>query len=211
SDMSETFRKEFVARYPEGPRSFISDLITFEYTDFKRLHDPASIRDNIIRGTADYYVNAPMVFEAAAHAAAGGHVWMYEFHHVSKNCHEPSWMGAHGVDDHVYVFGQSLMDADHKYDFDKTDKEVHEMMLHFVSNFARTGEPTPEQAAEVKWPQYQGDNQPYLEIKTVKDTDVDHFFKAKKTALWTFYVPKLLYDAAEEGERDNINPFGGAP
>ncbi|XP_078700071.1 neuroligin-4, X-linked-like [Branchiostoma floridae x Branchiostoma belcheri] len=211
SDMAETFRKEFAARYPEGPRSSISDLINFEYTDFDRLHDPAAIRDNIIRGTADYYINSGMVYQAAAHAAAGGHVWMYEFHHVSENNPLPRWMGAHKADDQVFLFGPKLIDAEDRYEFDETDEGVHDMMVHFVSSFARTGEPTPDQAAEVKWPQYQGDNQEYLEIRSVKKTDTDNFFKAKKTALWTFYVPKLLYDAAEEGERDNINPFGGAP
>ncbi|CAH1229566.1 NLGN4X [Branchiostoma lanceolatum] len=210
SDMNDDGRKLFAERYPEGPRQFISDLINFEYTDFRRLHDPAAIRDNMIRAAGDYYVNSGMVFQAAAHAAAGGDVYMYEFHHVSENNPRPSWMGAMGFDDGVFVFGPSLMDAQDKYEFDKTDKEVQEMMVHFMCSFARDGEPTPEQDEAIKWPRYQGDSQPYVEIRTPKDTNVDNFFKAKKTALWTFYVPKLLYDAAEEGEKANTNPFGGA-
>ncbi|XP_066285497.1 neuroligin-4, Y-linked-like [Branchiostoma lanceolatum] len=206
SDMVEEMRSRWVERYPYPARKYIKDIISFEYTDFKNINDPASLRDNYIKFKTDYGYHSPMLHQANVHSSSGAPTWAYVFDYRSENNPRPEWMGTMQADDQVFIFGPGTLMLNDRFRLTDRDREVSDLMRTFVTNFVRFGNPSP-QGQLVEWKMFQVDRQSYLQVKRPGKTRMRDYFKTKVTALWTSYVPEIVRRVFNE---DDINPFGGS-
>ncbi|XP_064608335.1 acetylcholinesterase-like [Liolophura sinensis] len=117
--------------------------------------------------------------------------------------HRPSWMtqapwqygAAHG-DDLFLVFGNPI-----EYpSLNATAQEVvlSQTIMTYWTNFVKTGNPnTPETRVNatslVQWPQFELDNQTYLQLDIpTSDVSADHRLFPRRMAFWTEYFPSEL-------------------
>ncbi|XP_019639346.1 PREDICTED: neuroligin-2-like [Branchiostoma belcheri] len=208
SDMVDEMRSRWVERYPSRARRYIKDIISFEYTDFKNMHDPAALRDNYIKFKTDYGYHSPMLHQANAHSGSGAPTWVYVLDYRSENNPRPKWMGTMQADDQVFIFGPGTLMLNDRFRLTDRDREVTDMMRTFVTNFVRFGNPSP-QSQPLEWKMFHGDQQSYLQVRKPGKTRMKDYFKTKVTALWTSYVPETVRRVYNVSA-DDINPFGGS-
>jgi len=112
------------------------DAVTFEYTDWRGLENPAVYRDAAENMVGDYSFKCPVIEASLARARVGGKVYMYQFNHVLSNLPPPLWSGPFHTSEIAMVFGLPL-DPSQSYTPDE-DRLSRKMMGHW-SNFAKTG------------------------------------------------------------------------
>ncbi|XP_031561586.1 neuroligin-4, X-linked-like [Actinia tenebrosa] len=197
---STTFRSYLMAffgdisRYSRKWRPFdvsesLKDAIVFQYTPWPDTKNITRLRRGLIDMITDYSIAAPAhaVLDLHTNAAPG---YLFVFSHRSKLTNLPSWKGATHKDDTPYEFGFPFMNLTVLQHYDEHDKNVSSIMITLFTNFARTGNPTPQPVAGCTWTPFNENNNPYLNI-TAKP-EMRNNFHIRNIAFWNKYYPKVL-------------------
>jgi para-nitrobenzyl esterase len=118
---------------------------------------PAAYRDSgaaLAALITDYVFTCPARATARALQRFQSHVYRYRFSHVTQASASRHLGASHG-DEIAFVFGTSPSPTD-------AERELSRTMRRYWSQFARTGEPSNEDA----WPAYDPAQDPYLELDT---------------------------------------------
>ncbi|XP_037623472.1 carboxylesterase 3 [Sebastes umbrosus] len=151
--------------------SFANSLIVDEY--MKDAKTPEEIRDAFTEIIGDLLMTLPVVKVAGYHADAGVPVYMYEFVYraeIHKHT-RPSFVKADHADDVGFMFGGCFWNGHIKIigNITKEDESLCRTMMAYWGSFTRTG--SPSGAGVVSWPQYDRQQQEYMELgltQTVK-------------------------------------------
>ncbi|XP_078584317.1 cholinesterase 1-like [Branchiostoma floridae x Branchiostoma japonicum] len=161
------------------------DAVTFEYTDWRGLENPAVYRDAVENMVGDYSFKCPVIEASLARARVGGKVYMYQFNHVLSNLPPPLWSGPFHTSEIAMVFGLPL-DPSQSYTPDE-DRLSRKMMGHW-SNFAKTGD--PNDPGSETWPAYNQTDQSYIVLDT-QPVRVAQWPRARPCAFWREYLWQL--------------------
>ncbi|VDK87604.1 unnamed protein product [Onchocerca ochengi] len=188
-----------------------------EYTDWDNPKDhPKTIRNGVLAALSDVLFVAPLIETARLHSIDDdqetSNTFMFLFAHESKNMAEETV--ATGIQgsisgDHIpYIFGHPLNQDDDLYSgFTAEDQMISRVMMHYISNFVKSGDPTKpvqlqavtpiaERFHSAAWPQLtQRNREPYLEI-----TDrprVKNYYRNAQVGFWNGLVPQLHANGKE--------------
>ncbi|VDK75259.1 unnamed protein product [Litomosoides sigmodontis] len=190
-----------------------------EYTDWDNPKDhPKTIRNGVLAALSDVLFVAPLIETARLHSTDDNrdtsNTFMFLFAHESKSAAagEAIESGIRGSvsGDHIpYIFGYPLNKDDDLYSgFTNEDQMISRIMMHYVSNFVKSGDPTKpvqlqamtpiaERFHSAAWPQLtQRNREPYLEI-----TDrprVKNYYRNAQVGFWNGLIPQL-HASGKEG------------
>jgi para-nitrobenzyl esterase len=105
--------------------------------------------------TTDRVFTEPARFLATNHAKNGGTVYRYFFRYVVEAM-RGSTHGAPHAGELPYVFGNLGAGRNLTYSYNDADKNVATTMIHYWTNFAKTG--NPNGPGLVAWPADTGDD-----------------------------------------------------
>jgi len=167
----------------------MKDAIIFQYAPWPDIHNQFKLREGLVDCVTDLGVAAP------AHAALELHTtiapgYLLVFSHRSPFTKNAPWMGVPHKADTDYQFGFPLLPLYAVQDkYNDEDRQVSKYIIRYFTNFARTGNPTPEPVAGSTWKQF-NKHTPYYMNVTVNPKSHDHFH-SKGIAFWNNYFPKL--------------------
>ncbi|CAB3400756.1 unnamed protein product [Caenorhabditis bovis] len=195
-------------------REEILAAIINEYTDWDNPRDhPKSIRNGVINALSDVLFTAPLVETLRMHSGEDSrresNTFMFAFAHETR-----SWMqeqpnngirGSLSGDIVPYIFGYPLFQGNNDNmlysGFNSDDKGISKVMMHYISNFVKSGDPSKPQSMaknfpmgesfhSTAWPQFdQPNREAYLEI-----TDrprVKNYYRNAQVGFWTSFVPQI--------------------
>ncbi|XP_077979540.1 acetylcholinesterase-like [Glandiceps talaboti] len=174
----------------------IANSIEFQYTPWENPDDVIALRENYIRCATDrLFVEG--IFEHIKYASRKLVTYMYRFDYRSVFSRYPEWAGvAHG-DELTYVLGIPF-----KEDSNLTvnDEVMSEAMMTMWSNFAKTGNPTPEghNIPNVigQWEPFTDDNQELIRFSPNGSIYMaDDIIDFSSNAFWNIYDVQVVESA----------------
>uniref|UniRef100_A0A1I7V3L8 COesterase domain-containing protein n=1 Tax=Caenorhabditis tropicalis TaxID=1561998 RepID=A0A1I7V3L8_9PELO len=213
-------------------REEILASIINEYTDWENPRDhPKSIRNGVLNALSDVLYTAPLIETLRSHSAdevrKEANTFMFAFAHETR-----SWTqeqpnngirGSFSGDIVPYIFGYPLAQGDSEEKlysgFNSDDKGISKVMMHYVSNFVKSGDPSkPSPMSKnfpmgdvfhsTAWPQFdQPNREAYLEI-----TDrprVKNYYRNAQVGFWNSFIPQLHRKGKETepvGEEHHLLP-----
>ena len=165
------------------------DAIVFQYTPWPDTKDIVRLRQGLFDMITDYSIAAPAhaVLDLHTRSAPG---YLFVFSHRSKLTRQPSWKVAGHKEDTPYEFGFPFMNLTVLQDYDDHDKNVSGIIISLFTNFARTGNPTPQPVAGCTWKPFNKTQYYYLNI--TESPKMELGFHLKNIAFWNHYYPKVL-------------------
>ncbi|GMR32569.1 hypothetical protein PMAYCL1PPCAC_02764 [Pristionchus mayeri] len=206
-------------------RNEIMAAILNEYTDWTNPKESSrALRDSILSILSDSLFVAPLIRTLRAHSSdetsRNSKTFFFHFAHETRSWSaEQANSGIRGSfsGDHIpYILGYPLSrkDNDEKlyYGFDADDRGLSRVMMNFVSNFVKSGDPQmptkmskqsgmEENFARIAWPQYnQMNREAYLEIGANRENPalVKNYYRNAHVGFWSGLVPQL-HAAGKEG------------
>ncbi|CAP27658.1 Protein CBR-NLG-1 [Caenorhabditis briggsae] len=195
-------------------REEILASIINEYTDWENPRDhPKSIRNGVLSALSDVLYTAPIIETLRSHSPdevrKEANTFMFAFAHETRSwSQEQPNSGIRGSlsgDIVPYVFGYPLAQGDSEErlysGFNSDDKGISKVMMHYVSNFVKSGDPSkPNPMSKnfpmgdvfhsTAWPQFdQPNREAYLEI-----TDrprVKNYYRNAQVGFWNNFIPQL--------------------
>ncbi|CAD5229299.1 unnamed protein product [Bursaphelenchus okinawaensis] len=198
-------------------RTEVFDAIVNEYTNWEEpANHSRSIRDSLLNILGDILYVAPLVetlrMHATDEASMSSNSFFFVFSHESTENEKRGVRGAIS-DEHVpYILGYPLLETNGKNIFDGfagNDKDISKVMMTYVSNFVKTGDPSrpkmfstqttiEDRFHSVPWPQFnQATRESYLEISD--RPRVKNFYRNSYVGFWNNYIPRL---SKNKDERD---------
>ncbi|XP_063993717.1 neuroligin-1-like [Diachasmimorpha longicaudata] len=187
-----------------------------EYTDWERSEQsPAAIRDGLLSLLGDGQVAAPLLKLASLHSTSGGRGFFLHFQPGDR----PSQRG----EELPYLLGIPLLrNEPNRYNdlenFTLEDENLSRMLVRYLSNFVRRGDPNEGHADALTkitpfWDSYDSINQLYLEAS--KSPEMRSHYRGHKMALWLNLLPQLHRPGYEISMRhhhlaDNPRMYEGA-
>nr|ACO52513.1 neuroligin variant [Caenorhabditis elegans] len=201
-------------------REEILASIINEYTDWENPRDhPKSIRNGVLNALSDVLYTAPLIETLRSHSAdevrKEANTFMFAFAHETRSwSQEQPNSGIRGSlsgDIVPYIFGYPLAQGDSEErlysGFNTDDKGISKVMMHYVSNFVKSGDPSkPNPMSKnfpmgdvfhsTAWPQFdQPNREAYLEI-----TDrprVKNYYRNAQVGFWNNFIPQLHKNGKE--------------
>lgn len=195
-------------------RTEILAAIINEYTDWENPKDhPKTIRNGVLSALSDVLFIAPTVETARLHSLDENHrdsnTFMFVFSHETRQwLDEQPNSGIRGSisGDHIpYILGYPLSSRNKEEQlysgFNAEDRGVARVMMHFISNFVKSGDPSKpvllssdfpieERFHSTAWPQFnQVNREPYLEISD--RPRVKNYYRNAQVGFWNGFVPQL--------------------
>uniref|UniRef100_A0A7E4V8S3 COesterase domain-containing protein n=1 Tax=Panagrellus redivivus TaxID=6233 RepID=A0A7E4V8S3_PANRE len=206
-------------------RKEILEAVTAEYTDWENpKQSPKALRNGLLNALSDVLFTAPLVETLRMHSTDEvpkvSNTFFFVFGHETRAfSKEQPGNGIRGSlsEDHVpYIMGYPLSaqsgDAQlYTGGFNNDDKNIARIMMHYVSNFVKSGDPskpTPmstqtsieDRFHSTPWPQFsQASREAFLEI-----TDrprVKNYYRNNFVGFWSSFIPQL-----NKGSRDGSVP-----
>ena len=193
SKQFQAFMKWFASAMHRDTKSaaLIADAMEFQYTPWPETADPSALRQQLVNLFTDLTYSAPSHAVAAIHSHFAP-VYMYEFNRRPNGISSPEWMGVRHADNVGYDFGIPLF----KYPpseflpaYDDVDRNISLLVMTLYSNFARSGNPTPQAVSGVSWEQFNSTHRAYLKID--EKSEMASNYHPHRVAFWTNYYPKL--------------------
>ena len=193
SKQFQAFMKWFASAMHGDTKSaaLIADAMEFQYTPWPETADPSALRQQLVNLFTDLTYSAPSHAVAAIHSHFAP-VYMYEFNRRPNGISSPEWMGVRHADNVGYDFGIPLL----KYPpseflpaYDDVDRNISLLVMTLYSNFARSGNPTPQAVSGVSWEQFNSTHRAYLKID--EKSEMASNYHPHRVAFWTNYYPKL--------------------
>ncbi|XP_070195109.1 bile salt-activated lipase-like isoform X3 [Littorina saxatilis] len=180
------FAKEF---FPEQSQ-IVANKIIAEYISTKDLPTPERCRDALIQINTDFDFIVPTILEQQQTVRAPGHAkqYLYEFTYRATHSTRPAWAGVMHASELPFVFGQPFThDKFFAYNFPfnwtAQDMKVSMNMVNLWTDFAKYGNPTPQNVGGGSWPPYSLDSQSYLDIGS--SLSIKANLEADRVKFWT--------------------------
>ncbi|KAJ1520059.1 hypothetical protein ONE63_004286 [Megalurothrips usitatus] len=195
-----------------------------EYTDWERpVQNPLSVRDATLEVLSDGQTTAPLLRVGYLHAARArgrGRTYFMHFKHQSGERDFPQRSGSVRGEDIPYVLGLPLVGGRpfFPHNYSGPDAQVSLMLMRYLSNFARSGDPNsamdniPRAPTDLPddaglrhnmdlepppfWDTYDAINQIYLELGTSPKTE--SHYRGHKMSLWLNLLPQLHRPGLDE-------------
>ncbi|VDM38386.1 unnamed protein product [Toxocara canis] len=220
-DRREKIFRTLVRNLYDFHRTEILAAIINEYTDWENPKDhPKTIRNCVLSALSDILFVAPTIETARLHSIEENHrdsnTFMFVFSHETRQ-----WMdeqpnsGIRGSisGDHIpYILGYPLSNKNKEEQlysgFNTEDRGIARVMMHFVSNFVKSGDPLKpvslaadfpieERFHGTAWPQFnQANREAYLEISD--RPRVKNYYRNAQVGFWNGFIPQL-HTAGREG------------
>ncbi|XP_068081136.1 neuroligin-1-like [Anabrus simplex] len=179
-----------------------------EYTDWERpVQNPLNVRDATLEVLSDGHTVAPLIRVGYLHTLRGGRTYFLHFHHQSSERDFPQRMGSVRGEDVPYVLGLPLVGGQpfFPHNYTRQDAAVARLLMHYLANFARKGDPnsTPTGRVELQpspsdepapqpapfWDTYDSINQLYMELGV--KSEMRNHYRGHKMSLWLNLIPQL--------------------
>ncbi|XP_035666776.1 cholinesterase 2-like [Branchiostoma floridae] len=161
------------------------DAVTFEYTDWRGLENPAVYRDAAENMVGDYSFKCPVIEASLARARVGGKVYMYQFNHVLSTLPPSTWTGVLHSSETTMVFGLTMVP---NRNFTLEEERLAMEMMRLWTNFAKTG--NPNDPGSETWPVFNQTDQSYIVLDT-QPVRVAQWPRARPCAFWREYLWQL--------------------
>ena len=175
--------------FSKNTANLVADALEFMYTPWPDNSNKYALRSQLVALLNDYIYFAPSHEVADVHSPFAP-VYMYEFAY-SRATGNPSWtsvMVNHG-DNVAYDFGFPLLPKFSPL-ANAADTNVSLFIMTTYANFARSGEPTPQQVSGVTWEKFNSSHRAYLRVDA--NPKMAASFYPRRMAFWNDYHPKLL-------------------
>ncbi|XP_048246692.1 neuroligin-4, X-linked-like isoform X2 [Haliotis cracherodii] len=194
-------------------RQKIFEILDHHYTDWNRISDKLSKRNNIMDLLSDGQYVAPLMETAQKHAETAD-TYLYAFTYSTQSENSQDVHGIHG-DELPYVFGAPIVDGLSPFPstYTSAEKMLSEAVMTYWTNFAKTGNPNEprnqtsvhggrvrNRFVNIDWPKFELGDQNYLQIggfdinegsDPARRPTVRHHYRAQKLALWLDLIPKI--------------------
>ncbi|XP_031345725.1 neuroligin-1 [Photinus pyralis] len=181
-----------------------------EYTDWERpVQNPLSVRDATLEVLSDGHTSAPLIRIGYLHSMRGGKTFFLHFLHQSGERDFPQRAGSVRGEDIPYVLGLPLVGGGpfFPHNYSHADAIVAKVLIHYISNFARKGDPngptpsastvetlnkgtqTNDESSTPFWDTYDTINQLYLELGN--RPEMRNHYRGHKMSLWLNLIPQL--------------------
>ena len=136
----EQFKAEIAKRvWIRNQNTKITDLLTFQYTNWSNARDPYVLRQRFLDLCTDHAFKAPAIRSANFFAKKGVTTYLYQLETAPKIAiiPTPAWVGVWHLADIPYAFGFPLLW--HKNDTSDREIKFTQSFMTLWSNFAKTG------------------------------------------------------------------------
>ena len=155
------------------------------YTPWPDNSDKYALRGQLVDLLGDCIYFAPSHEVADIHSKVAS-VYMYEFAHRPKNANVfVEWMGVVHGENVPFDFGIPLWFPR----YDAADKNVSMFTMAVYTNFAKTGDPTPQPVSGVTWERYNSSHRAYLRVHP--NPKMTAAFHPRRMSFWKDYYLKL--------------------
>ncbi|ESP00884.1 hypothetical protein LOTGIDRAFT_91354, partial [Lottia gigantea] len=206
--ISEFRKSQMIRTYVQNVfkyhRQKIYEILDHHYTDWNRMSDKLSKRNNILELLSDGQYVAPLIKAAQYHAeTADTYLYAFSYSTQTEGSLNEDVHGIHG-DELPYVFGAPLVGGISPFPETYTNAErmISEAVMTYWTNFAKTGDPNSprnqtslhggrvkNRFVNINWPKFNLHDQQYLLI--ARRPTVRHHYRGQKLALWLDLIPKI--------------------
>lgn len=193
--------REFVFRYnytlnPNG----IYEAIKYMYTYWPDPSNVTLIRDQYIAFLSDFLYRAPVDNIAKLLLEKKVPVYLYVMNTTIECLKLADWRKYPHNIEHYLLTGAPFMDVEFfpsKDHLDRNmwtdnDRNISHFFMKTYSNFAKYGNPTPEQVLGIHFQRaYQGELR-YLNINTTYNSSIMMNYRQTESAFWTQYLPTVI-------------------
>ncbi|XP_048339076.1 acetylcholinesterase-like [Sphaerodactylus townsendi] len=144
-DVIHSIARRYSEAEPEGPEQYRSALSLF---------------------WGDYSFVSPANEVATETAKTGSPVYAYIFTHRSVGSVWPEWMGSFHGSEVAYLFGTLTLLPGTNETHTEAELALIPQVMRYWAEFARSGNPTPSEVGEAKWPLYNPEEQNFFRIST---------------------------------------------
>nr|XP_056722751.1 cholinesterase-like [Euleptes europaea] len=127
---------------------------------------PARYRSALSQAWGDYLFVCPANKVATETARSGSPVYAYTFTHRSTGSVWPEWMGSNHGSEVPYLFGTLTLIPGTNETHTEAELALIPRVMRYWAEFARSGNPTPSDVGETKWPLYNPAEQNFFRIST---------------------------------------------
>ncbi|XP_067622001.1 neuroligin-like protein glit-1 [Eurosta solidaginis] len=193
--------RELVFRYnytlnPNG----VYEAIKYMYTYWPDPNNSSIIRDQYINMLSDLYYRAPVDKMVKLLLEQRLPVYMYVLNTTVEALNYPQWRKyPHDIEHHLLT-GAPFMDIEffpkkehlQRNMWTDNDRNMSHFFMQTYSNFARYGNPTPQQVLGLHFERaYQGELR-YLNINTTYNSSILLNYRQTECAFWTQYLPTVI-------------------
>ncbi|XP_015268327.1 PREDICTED: acetylcholinesterase-like, partial [Gekko japonicus] len=126
----------------------------------------ARYRSVLSQAWGDCHFVCPANKIASEMAKTGSPVYAYTFTHRSNGSIWPEWMGSNHGSEVPYLFGTLTLLPGTNVTHTEEELELIPRVMRYWAEFARSGNPTPSDVGETKWPLYNPAEQNFFRIST---------------------------------------------
>lgn len=193
--------REFVFRYnytlnPNG----VYEAIKYMYTYWPDPNNVTLIRDQYIALLSDFLYRAPVDNIVKLLLEKKVPVYMYVMNTTIESFKLADWRKYPHDIEHYMLTGAPFMDIDffppkdhwNRNMWTDNDRNISHFFMKTYSNFAKYGNPTPEQVLGIHFQKaYQGELR-YLNINTTYNSSILMNYRQTECAFWTQYLPTVI-------------------
>ncbi|XP_037823813.1 neuroligin-like protein glit-1 [Lucilia sericata] len=193
--------REHVLRYnytlnPNG----IYEAIKYMYTYWPDPNNSTIIREQYINMLSDLYYRAPVDQIVKILLEQKVPVYMYVMNTTVEALNLPQWRKYPHEIEHYFLTGAPFMDVEffpkkahlERNMWTDNDRNMSHFFLQTFSNFARYGNPTPQQVLGLHFERaYQGELR-YLNLNTTFNSSILLNYRQTECAFWTQYLPTVI-------------------
>ncbi|KRG02818.1 acetylcholinesterase [Drosophila mojavensis] len=193
--------REHVFRYnytlnPNG----VYEAIKYMYTYWPDPNNNTIIRDQYINMLSDLYYRAPVDKMVKLLLEQKIPVYMYVLNTTVEAFNLPQWRKYPHDIEHYFLTGAPFLDTEffpkkehlQRNMWTDNDRNMSHFFMQTYSNFARYGNPTPQQVLGMHFQRaYQGEIR-YLNINTTYNSSILLNYRQTECAFWTQYLPTVI-------------------
>ncbi|XP_060095203.1 acetylcholinesterase-like [Heteronotia binoei] len=127
---------------------------------------PAHYRSALAHAWGDYFFVCSANEIATETAKSGIPVYAYTFTHRSNDSIWPEWIGSTHGSEVPYLLGTLTLLLGSNVTHTEAELELIPRVMRYWAEFARSGNPTPSDVSETKWPLYNPAEQNFFHIST---------------------------------------------
>ncbi|CAJ0583454.1 unnamed protein product, partial [Mesorhabditis spiculigera] len=162
--------------------------------------DSEVLFNSVLKMFSHFWYDAPAARIAGEYVKAQEPVYLYSFDHISENFYDHD-RAFHGVDI-IHLFNMQPRFLNRRKDMNwQLDQRVIDIFSELISNFARFGNPTPENSGfSFNWTQVDTEEMNYLSITDTPSMEVGYRWSGHM--FWNIYARTL--DAVDIGNMKQI-------
>uniref|UniRef100_A0A8D8TAW7 Neuroligin-1 n=1 Tax=Cacopsylla melanoneura TaxID=428564 RepID=A0A8D8TAW7_9HEMI len=200
--------KKYVKNTFRYHQSEVLSTLINEYTDWERpVQHPINIRDETLDALSDAMYTAPLWTLADLQSTGRSSCYLYVFDYQTKYGAYPQRQGCVQGEELPYMFGAPLVGGMGYFpkNYTKPEIQLSEMIMTYLSNFVRTGNPNEGGTSggrksstgmkNIDWPPYESVYKKYFNFD-LKSKAKNHY-RAHKLSFWMNLIPQLHREGSE--------------